>query len=38
MLAQLYKYRWQYVMILPAVLLLFLFNYVPMAGIQIAFR
>ncbi|MCR2807668.1 ABC transporter permease [Paenibacillus soyae] len=34
----LYKYRWQYAMILPAVVLLFLFNYVPMAGIQIAFR
>ncbi|WP_214626057.1 ABC transporter permease [Paenibacillus agaridevorans] len=33
-----YKYRWQYAMILPAVTLLFLFNYVPMAGIQIAFR
>jgi len=33
-----YKYRWQYAMILPAVALLFLFNYVPMAGIQIAFR
>ena len=35
---RLYKYRWQYAMILPAVVLLFLFNYVPMAGIQIAFR
>lgn len=33
-----YKYRWQYLMIAPAVLLLFLFNYIPMAGIQIAFR
>jgi putative aldouronate transport system permease protein len=38
MIAQLYKYRWQYIMILPAVVLLFLFNYVPMAGIQIAFK
>ncbi|MHA6482490.1 ABC transporter permease [Paenibacillus sp. strain BS8-2] len=38
MMGRLYKYRWQYAMILPAVVLLFLFNYVPMAGIQIAFR
>jgi putative aldouronate transport system permease protein len=38
MMGRLYKYRWQYLMIAPAVLLLFLFNYVPMAGIQIAFR
>jgi putative aldouronate transport system permease protein len=37
-MGRLYKYRWQYAMILPAVALLFLFNYVPMAGIQIAFR
>ncbi len=37
-MGRLYKYRWQYLMILPAVLLLFLFNYIPMAGIQIAFR
>lgn len=37
-MGRLYKYRWQYAMILPAVVLLFLFNYVPMAGIQIAFR
>ncbi|MFD2331640.1 ABC transporter permease [Cohnella sp. GCM10020058] len=37
-MGRLYKYRWQYLMIAPAVLLLFLFNYVPMAGIQIAFR
>ena len=33
-----YKYRWQYLMIAPAAILLFLFNYVPMAGLQIAFR
>lgn len=33
-----HKYRWQYLMILPAVVLLFLFNYIPMAGIQIAFK
>jgi len=37
-MGRLLKYRWQYLMILPAVVLLFLFNYVPMAGIQIAFR
>ncbi|MBB6735567.1 ABC transporter permease [Cohnella zeiphila] len=38
MVAKMYKYRWQYVMILPALVLLFLFNYIPMAGIQIAFK
>lgn len=38
MIARMLKYRWQYVMILPAVVLLFLFNYIPMAGIQIAFK
>lgn len=38
MLARLYKHRWQYLMILPGVLLLLLFNYIPMAGIQVAFR
>ncbi|MEF2964782.1 ABC transporter permease subunit [Paenibacillus sp. M1] len=38
MFAKFYKYRWQYLMILPGVLLLFLFNYIPMAGIQVAFR
>ncbi|MFD1134428.1 ABC transporter permease [Paenibacillus urinalis] len=38
MYSKLYKYRWQYLMILPGVVLLFLFSYVPMAGIQIAFR
>jgi putative aldouronate transport system permease protein len=36
--AKFYKYRWQYLMILPGVLLLFLFSYIPMAGIQVAFR
>lgn len=38
MIAQVLKYRWQYVMILPAVVLLFLFSYIPMAGVQIAFK
>ncbi|MEK3877651.1 ABC transporter permease subunit [Paenibacillus sp. FSL H8-0122] len=33
-----YKYRWQYLMILPGVVLLFLFSYIPMAGIQVAFK
>lgn len=37
-MARLYKYRWQFAMVFPAVILLFLFNYIPMAGIQIAFR
>jgi len=38
MLAKLTKYRWQYLMILPAVILLFLFSYIPMIGIQVAFK
>ncbi|KRE69732.1 ABC transporter permease [Paenibacillus sp. Soil750] len=38
MIARVYKYRWQYIMILPAIILLFLFQYIPMAGIQIAFK
>ncbi|MFF2479879.1 ABC transporter permease [Paenibacillus sp. NPDC058071] len=38
MLAKLTKYRWQYVMVLPAIVLLFLFSYIPMAGIQVAFK
>ncbi|BBI32726.1 ABC transporter permease [Cohnella abietis] len=38
MLARVAKYRWQYVMIAPAVVLLFLFSYIPMAGIQVAFK
>jgi putative aldouronate transport system permease protein len=38
MLAKLTKYRWQYLMILPGMLLLFLFSYIPMAGIQVAFK
>ncbi|MFD0671102.1 ABC transporter permease [Cohnella sp. GCM10027633] len=37
-MARLYKYRWQYLMILPAVALLFTFNYIPMVGIQVAFQ
>lgn len=31
-------YRWQYGMILPAFVLLVLFNYVPITGLQVAFR
>ncbi|GGF94919.1 putative multiple-sugar transport system permease YteP [Paenibacillus albidus] len=38
MYAKFYKYRWQYLMILPGVVLLLLFSYIPMAGIQVAFR
>jgi putative aldouronate transport system permease protein len=38
MYAKLYKYRWQYLMIVPGVVLLLLFSYIPMAGIQVAFR
>ncbi|KQX52398.1 ABC transporter permease [Paenibacillus sp. Root444D2] len=38
MYAKIYKHRWQYLMILPGVVLLFLFSYIPMAGIQVAFR
>ncbi|MBD2871941.1 ABC transporter permease [Paenibacillus arenilitoris] len=38
MYAKFYKYRYQYLMILPGVVLLFLFSYIPMAGIQVAFR
>lgn len=38
MIARLAKYRWQYLMILPAAVLLFLFSYIPMAGIQVAFK
>ncbi len=38
MYARLYKHRWQYLMILPGVVLLFLFNYIPMIGIQVAFQ
>lgn len=38
MIAKLYKHRWQYLMIFPGVLLLLLFSYIPMAGIQVAFR
>ncbi|MBP2111169.1 ABC transporter permease [Paenibacillus silagei] len=38
MFNKIYKYRWQYLMILPGVVLLFLFSYIPMAGIQVAFK
>jgi putative aldouronate transport system permease protein len=34
----LWKYRWHYGMVLPALVLVFLFNYMPMVGIQTAFR
>lgn len=33
-----WKYRWQFGMILPGFILVFLFNYMPMAGIQVAFK
>ncbi len=32
------RYRWQYGMILPGIACLVLFNYIPIAGLQIAFR
>jgi putative aldouronate transport system permease protein len=32
------KFRWQYAMLLPGVVCLFLFSYMPMMGVQIAFR
>lgn len=38
MYKNLYKHRWQYLMILPGAILLLLFSYIPMAGIQIAFK
>lgn len=38
MYTRLYKHRWQYLMILPGAVLLFLFSYIPMMGIQVAFR
>jgi putative aldouronate transport system permease protein len=38
MIERLAKYRWQYVMILPAAILLLLFSYIPMVGIQVAFK
>ncbi|WP_168123280.1 ABC transporter permease subunit [Paenibacillus sp. HB172176] len=38
MFAALIKYRWQFLMVAPAVILLLLFSYVPMAGIQVAFK
>jgi putative aldouronate transport system permease protein len=34
----LWKYRWHYGMIFPAMVLVFLFCYLPMVGVQIAFR
>ena len=37
-MARFYKYRYQYLMISPAIILLFLFSYIPMAGIQVAFK
>ena len=32
------KYRWQYALILPGIICLFIFSYMPMIGVQIAFR
>ncbi|AUS98709.1 protein lplB [Clostridium thermosuccinogenes] len=32
------KYRWQYSMILPGIIMIILFNYMPMVGLQIAFK
>ncbi len=32
------KYRWQYAMILPGVVFLILFSYIPITGLQIAFK
>lgn len=32
------KYRWQYAMILPGVVFLILFSYIPIIGLQIAFK
>ena len=37
-LTNIWKYRWQYGMILPGLILLFLFSYMPMLGIQVAFK
>lgn len=37
-LKRIWKFRWQFAMILPAMALLLVFNYLPMAGLQIAFR
>jgi putative aldouronate transport system permease protein len=37
-LRDLFKFRWQYAMILPGLICLFLFSYMPMVGVQIAFR
>ncbi|HEY8423080.1 MAG TPA: ABC transporter permease subunit [Thermoclostridium sp.] len=32
------KFRWQYLMILPGIIFLILFNYIPIIGLQIAFK
>jgi putative aldouronate transport system permease protein len=37
-LQRIWKFRWQFAMILPGFILVFLFNYMPMVGIQVAFR
>jgi putative aldouronate transport system permease protein len=37
-LRMIWKFRWQFGMILPGFILVFLFNYMPMAGIQVAFK
>ena len=33
-----WKFRWQYAMVLPAIIFLFLFSYVPITGLRIAFK
>lgn len=33
-----YKHRWSYVLVLPALIILLLFHYFPMYGIQLAFK
>lgn len=35
---KIWKFRWHYFMLLPGVVVVFLFSYLPLAGIQIAFR
>jgi putative aldouronate transport system permease protein len=37
-LKNLWKFRWHYIMILPGIVLLFLFAYMPIMGVQIAFK
>lgn len=35
---RIWKFRWQFAMIMPGMAAVFLFNYLPMGGIQVAFR